>query len=427
MDEQETRRVMPLVCITDGKPHIRKFLREALSEFGFTIYECVHVGELSAALDARPPDLVVLGLTAGGVAASEMLEMLAAKGFDGKVLPFAPRDSAVAGAIQELAEKLGIAMLPPLFMPLSNERLRNSIAILLPEASSGPLLDMGEAVREGWLELWYQPKIDTRTIVMRGAEALLRVRHPIWGIVPAAYFIADDGDPRFHPVSETVISRAVDDWHHFFFEHGPIELAINLPIAFLQDPDSISYLRQKLPHHTAFEGLIIESNGTDIVRNLRLAKDVARELRFHKIAISIDDLGAEWLSLTGLREFPFVEVKVDRKFVTGCADDRLKQSMCRRIVDLAHSYGARTVAEGVETWADFLAAREIGFDLVQGLLFAKPMSAEKFAKTCWAGPQVRLPSTRALSMGEQGFANQARTLTDRYETPTTLPVRRGRL
>jgi hypothetical protein len=55
----------------------------------------------------------------------------------------------------------------------------------------------------------------------------------------------------------------------------------------------------------------------------------------HKIAISVDDLGAEWLSLTGLCNLPFVELKVDRKFVTGCAEDRRKQSICRRILDLA--------------------------------------------------------------------------------------------
>ncbi|MGH6864945.1 MAG: EAL domain-containing protein [Methyloceanibacter sp.] len=101
---------------------------------------------------------------------------------------------------------------------------------------------------------------------------------------------------------------------------------------------------------------------------------------------SIDDLGAEWLSFIGLRDFPFIEVKVDRKFVTGCAEDRLKQAMYRRIVELANGYGARTVAEGVKTWADFHAVRNLGFDLVQGFLFAKPMSAEKFAHTCWASP-----------------------------------------
>ncbi|HEU4476659.1 MAG TPA: EAL domain-containing protein, partial [Methyloceanibacter sp.] len=87
-------------------------------------------------------------------------------------------------------------------------------------------------------------------------------------------------------------------------------------------------------------------------------------------------------------------LKVDRRFVTGCAKDRLKQSICRRILDLAGSYGARTVAEGVETWADFLTVREMGFDLVQGFLFAKPVSAQKFVQTCWSSSQPSLPAPR---------------------------------
>ena len=61
-----------------------------------------------------------------------------------------------------------------------------------------------------------------------------------------------------------------------------------------------------------------------------------------------------------------------------------------RILDLAEGYGARTVAEGVETRADFLAVREMGFDLVQGFLFAKPVPAKKFARTILNQP-VTLP------------------------------------
>jgi EAL domain-containing protein (putative c-di-GMP-specific phosphodiesterase class I) len=148
-----------------------------------------------------------------------------------------------------------------------------------------------------------------------------------------------------------------------------------------------------------------------------LAKEIANQLRLHKIAISIDDLGAEWLSLTGLRNFPFVELKVDRKFVTGCAEDRLKQSICRRILDLADGYGARTVAEGVESWADFLAVRDMGFDLAQGFLFAKPMNAQTFAQSCWAASQACLSSS--LPRAELGFANYAGTLAD-HETPNGL-------
>jgi EAL domain-containing protein (putative c-di-GMP-specific phosphodiesterase class I) len=136
-----------------------------------------------------------------------------------------------------------------------------------------------------------------------------------------------------------------------------------------------------MPNHPAFEGLIVEINGLEVIRNLDQAKAAARLLRFHNIGISIDDVGAEWPSLTGIDSFPFVEIKVDRKFVTGCADDHLKQAVCRRILDLAQGYGARTVAEGVETIADFLAVRAMGFDLAQGFLFSKPVGAKKFART----------------------------------------------
>jgi EAL domain-containing protein (putative c-di-GMP-specific phosphodiesterase class I) len=114
---------------------------------------------------------------------------------------------------------------------------------------------------------------------------------------------------------------------------------------------------------------------------LELAKSVARRLRFHNIAISIDDLGAEWPSLVGLDDFPFVEIKVDQVFIVGCANDQLKRTVCRGILDLADGYGARTVAEGVETRADFVAVREMGFQVVQGFLFGKAMTARKFGQT----------------------------------------------
>src|SRR5207237_3824753 len=116
----------------------------------------------------------------------------------------------------------------------------------------------------------------------------------------------------------------------------------------------------------------------NVVHNVEFLKAAAKQFRFSNIAISIDDLGTEWPSLVGLHDFPFVEIKVDQSFIHGCADDRLKQTNCRQILDLADGFGVRTVAEGVETRADFFTVREMGFDVVQGFLFAKPMTARKF-------------------------------------------------
>ncbi len=381
------RKVMPGVCIADVKQHVRTFLSEAFEEFGFVTCECAQASELAAMLKKEVPDLVVIGLSAGGVEAGEILKRLAAREFDGKVLLLGPRDSLVVAAVRELGEQLGVAMLPALPTPFRHEDLRDSVGVLLPtEAPPSPPVDVAEALHAGWFELWYQPKIDVGVLALSGAEALIRIRHPTWGLVPPAYFIPDDGDPHFRALSEFVIGRAIDDWRDFVSHHGHVEIAINLPIAFLQHSESVSGLCRQMPDHPAFEGLIIEINGVDLIRNLEPAKELAKQLRFHKIGISIDDLGAEWPALMELRDFPFVEIKVDRKFIAGCAADRLKQVICRRILELADGVGARTVAEGVETQMDFLAVREMGFALAQGFHFAKPMAARKFARTILGRP-----------------------------------------
>jgi EAL domain-containing protein (putative c-di-GMP-specific phosphodiesterase class I) len=295
-------------------------------------------------------------------------------------------------AVEESGRSLGLAMLPLLATPYRDENLRHILAAFPPvEAPPSPPIDVAEALHAGWLELWYQPKIDVRTLVACGAEALIRIRHPAWGIVPPAYFIPDDGDPHFRALSEFVVSQAVKDWHQFVGQHGHVEIALNLPVAFLGDPEAFPELCRQLPKHPVFKGMNIEINSTEIIRNLELVKKVARQLRFHDISVSIDDLGAEWPSLLENADFPFAELKVDRKFVAGCADNRLKQVICHRILELAGDCSARTVAEGVETKADFLAVREMGFDVVQGFLFAKPMSARKFARTM-LGRTLTLPA-----------------------------------
>jgi len=375
------RKIAPRVCVADSKPHIRNFLQETLQEFGFISSECERAAELSATVAERQPDLIVLGLSAGGIEVSEMLETLGRLAFGGKVLLFGPRASPMVTTMHQVGEEIGLAMLPLLPTPFSDADLRTSLIALLPvDAPPNPPVDVAEALHAEWLELWYQPKVEIRTLTIKGAEGLVRMRHPTWGVVPPAYFLPNDRDPHFQKLSEFVVSKAVRDWLNFVPDYGHVELAINLPVAFFNHPAAVKTLASQMPAHPAFEGLIVEIDGSDLIRNLALAKTIAKQLRIHNIGIAIDDLGADWPLLMELDDFPFVEIKVDRDFVSGFADDRLKQSVCRRILELADGFGTRTVAEGVETRADFVTARELGFDLIQGFFLAKPMEPHKFAK-----------------------------------------------
>jgi EAL domain-containing protein (putative c-di-GMP-specific phosphodiesterase class I) len=383
------RKVVPRVCILVHKPLVRTFLCEAIEEIGLLASECAAPDGLEWVLEAEHPDLVIVGVAADGFAAEVAVERLVRARFAGAVLLIGHADLPVLAAAHTRGTALGLSMLPVLTTPYRHEDLTARLSMALTiEPPAPPPVDVAEALHSGWFELWYQPKIDVRSLVLRGAEALIRMRHPTWGVVPPAYFIPDDGDPHFRALSEFVIRQAMTDWHYFVDTHGPIDLAINLPLAFLRDPANLDELVRYLPRHAAFRGLTVEINGTEVARDLAAMTSAARLARFHNIGFSIDDLGAEWPQFLAAEDFPFVEIKVDRKFVAGCDGDKLKQLVCRRIVELAQGYGVNTVAEGVETRAEFLAVRDIGFDVVQGFLFAKPMAPKKFARTSLRGPIV---------------------------------------
>ena len=246
--------VAPHVCIVDRKQHVRTFLGEVLAELGLTICETAKSSDFAAALEAHQPDLVVLGLSGGEIEASAALKKLALKKFGGMVLLFGPGDSSMVVAVRELGEKLGLTMLPVLPTPFGSENLRDSVAGLLPGQEPNPQVDAREALDAGWLELWYQPKINAHTLALNSAEALIRMRHPHWGIVEPARFMPDSDDPHFQALSEFVISKAIADWHYFLAGHRRVDISINLSIPFMLNPASFGYLCQHLPDHQAFEG-----------------------------------------------------------------------------------------------------------------------------------------------------------------------------
>ncbi|MBV8109349.1 MAG: EAL domain-containing protein [Hyphomicrobiales bacterium] len=190
-----------------------------------------------------------------------MVELLAAKEFDSKVLVLGARVSPMVAAIRELGAKLGLAMLPLLPTPFSQADLCNRIAAVLAPNDVPPTqsVNAAEPSPVNIAELWYQPKFNTGTLALSGAEALVPIRHPTLGVVPPGY-VMPDGDPPAGGVSEVVIDQAINDWRYFTARHGHIEIAINLPISFFRDPELIAHLSRRIPDHPAFEGLIVQVN-----------------------------------------------------------------------------------------------------------------------------------------------------------------------
>jgi EAL domain-containing protein (putative c-di-GMP-specific phosphodiesterase class I)/CheY-like chemotaxis protein len=374
------RKIKPRACIVESKHHVRSMLSEAFEEQGFIPHACATLDDLDISLRSDFPDLIVISFSMNGLAATDILNLLAIRAFAGMVLLIGPPDAPAVRGAREFGEKLALDLLPMLPTPFSDKDLHASVAALVQAEPPSPPVDVAEALGAGWLELWYQPKVDARSLALGGAEALIRMRHPSWGIVPPAYFIPDEDDPSFRALSQFVIGRVFQDWRYLVAKSGSIHISINLPLAFFTEANAVDDLRLQFPDHPAFDGLTVEVDGSEVVQNLPLAVEAAQRLRFHNIGFSIDDVGTEWPALAALSEFPFAEIKLDRKFVDGSSSARLKRSVCSQIVDVAKRHGVKTVAEGVETRDDFLAMHGIGVDFIQGFLFGKPMTTRKFAR-----------------------------------------------
>ena len=374
-------QLKPRACIFDPKPRIRAFLSEALEELGFIVHECATPEELDAQFDAKAPDLVVLGFSAGGVGTTGVLEQIAAHTFKNPVLLVAPQHKASVSVVYGIGEHLELNMLPLLPTPFSDESLRDSLIELIPPAEvSNALVNVGDALAADWLEVWYQPKVDVQSLALTGAEALVRMRHPIWGVVLPSNFVPADDDPHFCAFSDFVTGHAAADWQEFLRRHAPTRMSVNLPISFFGQSDAVHRLTRKLPTHPAFRDFAVELDAQEILDHPSLCAEIAQELRRHNVSIAVDNVGTMLPSLLAMDTISFTEIKIDAAFINGCAEDRLKRAMCRQIVELAKSYRLRTVGMGVEAWADLLAARELGIDQAQGFLFAKPMPAQRFAR-----------------------------------------------
>jgi EAL domain-containing protein (putative c-di-GMP-specific phosphodiesterase class I) len=242
-----------------------------------------------------------------------------------------------------------------------------------PYADPKAKIPLGEVIARNWLELWYQPKIDLRTMRLAGAEALVRARHPTRGVVAPFFFLPDANEEDLLKLTEMVILTALGDWDIFNDYGVPMKFAVNVPAsAFVKLPIP-QMLREARPKAPDWPGMILEVTEDQIIHDLALANEVAAALREQNCNLAIDDFGAGYSSLARLRQLPFSELKIDRSYVMNCDRDQVNAGLCETIVELGKRFRLKIVAEGIETVHESHKLQSIGVDVGQGYLYAKPM------------------------------------------------------
>ncbi|HKY86531.1 MAG TPA: EAL domain-containing protein [Pseudorhodoplanes sp.] len=243
---------------------------------------------------------------------------------------------------------------------------------------TAPRINVHQALREKWLEIWYQPKIDLKRKCLAGAEALARIHHPNLGVLLPGQFLAGVDDETLALLTEHALLTTLYDWDTFNDAGYNLHLAINVPVSALLRLPIPTLVKESRPQSPSWPGLVVEVKEDQIVRDIKLAQEIARQLKVSGVTVAIDDFGGGYSSFASLRELPFAELKIDNTFVKDCATEGINGAICQTAIDLAHRFGSVAVAEGIENMADLQALQAMRCDFGQGVLLAPPMPKERF-------------------------------------------------
>lgn len=239
--------------------------------------------------------------------------------------------------------------------------------------------DLPQAIANGDLRLYFQPKLDLATGDIYGAEALVRWQHPDLGLLmPDAFIGAIEQAGSIAHLTRWVLREAVAHCAAWRNQGVRLGVAVNISVADLTDEYLPYFLleivqKHKLAPHT----LTLEVTESAIMHNVQKSLAVVNCIHELGFRLAIDDFGTGHSALTQLKRLPVDELKIDKEFVQH-DDDAKDDAILRATIDLAHQLGLTVVAEGVEDEAAIARLAELGCENAQGYGIGKPIPQEHF-------------------------------------------------
>lgn len=349
------------------------------------IYEASHGAEALDVLASlpEPPGALIIDLEMPGMNGVELIQNLQKRGATIPVIVASSRESPLINAVETMTQALGMEVLAGLQKPLNLMQIASALSSRSngkrPSEDATQIAfsadDLRKALDANELVPHFQPKVDVRTGVIKGAEALARWVLPDGRMIPPDRFIkVAEQNGLIHQLTLSIADQACAQAAQWNKRGLRLSMAINLSPLLLDSEHFVDDVCKVIERHAIRADQVVwEITESSVVANIGAALGVLARLRLKGFGLSLDDYGTGFSSMQQLARMPFTELKVDRSFVNGASQRDHLRVILQSALDMANRLNLVTVAEGVEYIEDWRLLQEYGCALGQGYLVARPM------------------------------------------------------
>jgi diguanylate cyclase (GGDEF)-like protein len=239
--------------------------------------------------------------------------------------------------------------------------------------------DLNRAIADRQLFLVYQPKLDLKTGLFTGVEALIRWQHPKKGLVSPDQFIPmAEENGLMQSITEWVLTEGAGFAKALCSRRPEMCVSVNIAAQDIERRGFSAFANQVIRDQGILPGqLCLEVTESGLFEDTANVIATLKELSNAGLRLSIDDFGTGYSTLKQLQHLPVSEMKIDRSFVSGLASNTKNQAILKSMIDMGARMGMRVVAEGVESFREMQALQKLGCHEVQGFFISRPLPARE--------------------------------------------------
>jgi len=370
----------PLCHVVDEDSSIRHFISLIMQGSGIDTQEFADGESFRKATGSQKPDIVFINVPNDSDDAQKSMTVLSDTGYMGAVQLISTLPPQMIEAAKNAGLQLKLRMLPSMRKPFDSaavHKIINDLKLGMPPTVAARIV-LDDALKNDWIEFWYQPKIDINRKKLVGVECLVRARHPQHGILPPNAFMPGARDDAVASLAKKAVADAVRSSDLFATLGVNVPLSVNMPLDILAKLSLGDVLNPLKPDPSAWPGLIIDLHEKSVIHDMPVAIEVSKKIAPLNVKLALDDFGNGYNAVAKVKELPFAEIKIGREFVTNCSIDKSKAAICKNAIELAHKSGAVAIAVGIERGAEVLMLAGMGCNGGQGYLLGQPMPETRF-------------------------------------------------